>query len=301
MSRVIPSLNGLEAFEATARLGSVTRAAAELNLTQSAVSRHIAMLEERLGVALFVRKAKRLALSDAGAAYLPEVRQSLQALQSATTSLITSRGRSGSLSVATLPTFGAHWLVPRLHRFRAQYPRISIQLVERPEPFDFAFDRVDCAIHFGQPNWRGAKAHFLFHEALVAVAPPDIAARVLAQADYVQALQQESLIQVRARPFAWRDWAVFLGQDDLALRPQITVDTFAMALAAVRAQLGVAVLPSFLVGVDREEGILHPIPAPAVPSDASYYFVEPDERRTPYAVQVFADWLVEEAARAALP
>lgn len=295
MSRVIPSLNGLLAFEATARLGSVTRAAKELYLTQSAVSRHIAMLEQRLGVALFLRQSQRLALSEAGAAYLPEVRHSLQALQTATTSLITSRGRSGSLSVATLPTFGAHWLVPRLHRFRAQFPRISIQLVERPEPFDFAFDRVDCAIHFGQPNWPGAQAHFLFSEALVAVAAPDMAARISAQADLFPALQQENVIQVRARPFAWRDWARFWGEADLALNPQITVDTFAMALAAARANLGVAVMPSFLVGADLQGGTLRPIMDPAVPSDASYYFMEPDGGRTPYAVQVFAQWMQAEA------
>lgn len=315
MSRVIPSFSGLEAFEATARLGSVTRAAAELNLTQSAVSRHIAVLEQRLGVTLFLRQAKRLALSEAGAAYLPEVRQSLQTLQTATTSLIASRGRSGSLSIATLPTFGVHWLVPRLHRFRAQYPRISIHLVERPEPFDFAFDRVDCAIHFGQAHWPGAKTHFLFNEALVAVASPAISARLAAvgvsgaalvdgdtgadadagMGELAAGLQQESLVHVRARPFAWRDLAHASGLRDLALHPQVTVDSFAMALAAARSELGVAVLPSFLVTADLEQGRLCSILPPAISSDASYYFVEPDGRGTPYAVQMFADWLYAEA------
>jgi LysR family glycine cleavage system transcriptional activator len=296
MSRLIPSLSGLESFEATARLGSVTRAAAELNLTQSAVSRHIIVLEKRLGVALFIRKAQRLELSEAGAAYLAEVRGSLASLQTATTSLMASRGRTGSLSIATLPTFGANWLVPRLPRFRARHPGISLQLVGRPEPFDFAFDRVDCAIHFGNANWPGAAAEFLCTETLAVVAPPAVAARI----DSPEALLRETLLRVSSRPFAWRDWASFAGVPDLAVKPQVTVDTFAMALAAVRAELAVAVLPTFLVESDLNAGTLALVLNGGSPSQSNYYFVRPQGRGIPYSVRKFGEWLQSEVSGSAL-
>src|SRR5258708_5337660 len=107
--RAQPSLAGLQAFEATARLGGVSRAAAELHLTQSAVSRQVLALEEQLGVQLFRRVKKRLLLSEAGAAYLHDVRGVLAALGDATDALVATRGRSGTLRIATLPTFGAKW------------------------------------------------------------------------------------------------------------------------------------------------------------------------------------------------
>lgn len=290
MSRIIPSLSGLEAFEATARFGSVTQAAAELNLTQSAVSRHIIVLEKRLGVALFVRKAKRLELSEAGATYLAEVRDSLASLQTATASLIASRGRTGSLSIATLPTFGANWLIPRLPRFRAQHPGISLQLVGRPEPFDFAFDRVDCAIHFGTADWPGAVSEFLCSETLAVVAPPAVAARI----DSPEALINETLLHVSSRPFAWRDWLTFVGSPTLAIKPQIVVDTFAMALAAVRTELAIAVLPTFLVEQDLQAGTLALVLNGGAPSQSNYYFVRPQDRGMPYSVREFGDWLQRE-------
>lgn len=293
MPRLIPSLNGLESFEATARLGSVTRAAGELNLTQSAVSRHIIVLEKRLGIALFVRRAKRLELSEAGAAYLMEVRDGLAGLQTATTSLIASRGRTGSLSIATLPTFGANWLVPRLPRFRAQHPGISLQLVGRPEPFDFAFDRVDCAIHFGTADWPGAVSEFLCSETLALVAPPAVAARI----DSPEALLGETLLHVSSRPFAWRDWTKFAGFPDLPIKPQITVDSFAMALAAVRSELAIAVLPTFLVEPDLQAGTLVLLMNDGAPSNSNYYFVRPKDRGSPYSVREFGEWLQREVNR----
>jgi LysR family glycine cleavage system transcriptional activator len=115
--RTLPKLLGLQAFEATARLGSVSRAAAELSLTQGAVSRQLQVLEDQLGVPLFLRSKKRLVLTEAGAGYLHDVRGGLAVLGDATQALISTQGRGGVLRLATLPTFGAKWLVPRLPRF----------------------------------------------------------------------------------------------------------------------------------------------------------------------------------------
>src|SRR5262245_2734133 len=114
MPRILPNLSHLEAFEATARLGAVSRAAEALSLTQRAVSRQVLALEAQLGGPLFRRVRKRLIRTEAGASYLDEVRASLAGLETATEALRADRGRGGVLSLGVLPTFGATWLVPRL-------------------------------------------------------------------------------------------------------------------------------------------------------------------------------------------
>ncbi|WP_160299255.1 LysR substrate-binding domain-containing protein [Sphingomonas sp. SRS2] len=291
MARVLPSLVGLEAFESTARLGSVSRAAEELGLTQGVVSRHIIALEQRLGVALFARRSKRLHLTEAGAAYISEVRAGLEGLKGATTSLMASRGHSGALSVATLPTFGASWLVPRLSRFAARYPDIAITLIGRPEPFDFAFERVDCAIHFGGPEWPGAETDYLCGETMVAVAAPELAGRVRTPED----LLTIPLLHISSRAFAWREWLGSVGAADLTLKPHYTVDTFSMALEAVRAKLAAAILPSFVVEAELARGSLSTIFGPGVESSSAYYFVRPRRDRDHFAVKAFGAWLQLEA------
>lgn len=294
--RMLPSLGGLEAFEATARLGTVSSAAKELHLTQGAVSRQIIALENRLGVTLFARLSKRLILTDLGAAYYSEVQDGLEAIRSATSSLVASSGHAGVLTVATLPTFGASWLIPRLWKFRDQHPRIAITLVSRPEPFDFAFDRVDCAIHFGLPDWPGAQAEYLFNEAEMAVAAPELAARVKSVTD----LLSLPLLRMSSRSFGWHEWLQSFGQTDITLKPTITVDSFAMAIEAVRSGLVAAVLPTFIIEEHLSSGAIAPILGHSVTSSSAYYFVRPTRRRNHFGVSAFSTWLKAEAKSAGM-
>src|ERR1700760_2586796 len=129
--RPLPKLIGLQAFESVARLGSVSRGAPEPALTQGAVSRQLQALESRLGVSLFARSKKRLTLTEAGAGYLHDVRGGLAVLGEATEALLSRQGRGGTLRLATLPTFGAKWLVPRLPRFLAARPNITLDVITR--------------------------------------------------------------------------------------------------------------------------------------------------------------------------
>ncbi len=124
--RLVPSLSALQAFEAAARHGSFTRAAEELDLTQGAVSRQVAMLEDALGVPLFERVRQRVNLTPAGAGYAVDVREALSRLAAATLSTMTARGAGGVLALAILPTFGTRWLIPRLPRFFARHPDVTI-------------------------------------------------------------------------------------------------------------------------------------------------------------------------------
>ena len=287
--RNLPNLSGLTAFEATARRGSVTEAASELNLTQSAISRQIQTLEAYLGVALFVRRKKRLILTEMGVAYLDEVRPALEAIESATS--VTTDAKHSVLNIATLPTFGAKWLVPRLGSFREANPKITVNLVTRSVPFDFALDhQLDGAIHFGTADWPGAVTRFLLKEETVAVATPDLA-RALKSAEDVA---RSPLLQIASRPFAWREWFESAGLHSQTYRPAMQVETFSMAIEAVTAGLCVGLLPVFFISEQLKAGKLEAILQIRIESSAAYYFVVPEGKQRRRTVKRFSEWLSAE-------
>ena len=160
----LPPMADLLAFEATARHTSISRAADELHLTQSAVSRQIRQLEAQLGMALFHRVRQRVVLTDAGRVYAVDVRTLLQQLSDATQKTMAASGGGGLLNMAVLPTFGTRWLIPRLGDFVQRYPDVTVNIAARTEPFDFAKEPFDAAIHFGAPHWAEAVCEYLMHE-----------------------------------------------------------------------------------------------------------------------------------------
>ena len=287
--RALPKLLGLQAFEATARLGSVSRAAAELSLTQGAVSRQLQTLEEQLGVPLFLRSRKRLILSEAGAGYLHDVRGGLAVLGDATEALISKQGRGGVLRLATLPTFGAKWLVPRLPRFCESHPHITLDLITRLAPFDFSIEQLDGAIHFGGRDWSGAITEHLTNEEMTVVAAPHLAGQCRVPSDVLQL----PLLQITSRAFSWRAWLAAINLPEVAPTPYLRVETFAMGIEAVLAGLCVGILPTFFVAAELAAGSLVTI-GPPVTSESAYYFVYPEHKRDYYPLREFAHWLAEE-------
>lgn len=153
--RLLPSISLLTAFEAVVRTGSTLAAARDLDLSQGAVSRLIQALEGQLGVPLFLRERRRLVPTDPALAYAREVGKALD-LISRGSMRVRSNAGGGTLSLAILPTFGTRWLAPRLPRFLAAHPGITINLGTRLKPFDFAEEGFDAAIHFGGDDWAGA-------------------------------------------------------------------------------------------------------------------------------------------------
>jgi len=174
--RFLPPMSLLCAFEAAARHQSFTAAAVELHLTQSAVSRQIRALEDRLGAELFVRERQTVRLSPAGQAYAEEIRGALMRISSATVGF-RANPQGGSLNLAILPTFGTRWLAPRLPQFFDQHPGITINLTTRLSQFDFQLEAVDAAIHFGPPHWPGAELALLMNETVVPACSPALLAR----------------------------------------------------------------------------------------------------------------------------
>src|SRR6218665_3109886 len=148
----IPPLTALKCFEAAARLGSVTQAARELHVTHSAVSQQIGSLEQSMGVALFVREARGLRLTEEGRLYALEIRVALHGIADATRQL---QGRSdeNELVITTLPSFAVHWLLPRLDAFQRLYPQYSVHLHTGLDLHNLPRNRADLGIRMGQGHW----------------------------------------------------------------------------------------------------------------------------------------------------
>ncbi len=202
--RLIPDIATLQAFECAARHGSFTQAAHELNLTQSAVSRQIKDLESQLGVLLFERIRQRILLSDAGRKFLPEVRRLLNQTEDTMLRAMASAQSTSSFSVATLPTFGTRWLMPRISDFIEKHPGIAINVASRSGVFDFEEQPFDLAIHYGQPVWAHATCTFLCSEVIVPVASPSLLKARHPSAP--EELENEPLLHLATRPKMWAQW-----------------------------------------------------------------------------------------------
>lgn len=155
MRRFIPGTSVLIAFEAAARLGSFSRAAAELCLSESAVSKQIAKLESFLKLRLFDRANGHFGLSEAGAAYIADVRKALDKLEADTRNAANFHMARKELEIAALPTFANKWILPRLRNFVRSHPDIVVSISGRAEPFDFYEAQFSAAVHFSDPLWKG--------------------------------------------------------------------------------------------------------------------------------------------------
>jgi LysR family glycine cleavage system transcriptional activator len=291
----LPPVADLLAFEAAARHTSISRAAEELHLTQSAVSRQIRQLETQLGMALFHRVRQRVVLTDAGRVYAADVRAVLQQLSGATQKTMTWSDGAGLLNLAVLPTLGTRWLIPRLGDFAAHYPSVTVNMAARSEPFDFSLVPLDAAIHFGAPHWAGAVCEYLMHEQVVPMCSPGY--RAQHGITQVQDLSTVVLLQQTTRPTQWADWLGQVGADGVYALRGPRFEQFAMIAQAAVAGLGAALLPRFLVETEIASGALVELFPQALTSTDAYYLVYPESRAQAPLVRVFRDWILEQCAR----
>ena len=292
MRKGIPNLIALQIFEAAARHESFTRTAEELSLTQSAVCRQIAALEQRLGVALFIRVKKRVRVTDHGRDYAQRIRVSLERIERDTLELVAQRGIGSTLELAVVPTFASQWLIPRLPLFKAARPDITVNLSIRTEPFLLSESPFDGAVYFGNSVWAGTQGERLFEEGNMV---PVCSASLLMGASTMalDSLMDMPLLHLSTRPNAWRDWFAHYGlpQDARAVRGP-RYELFTMLSSAAQAGLGVALMPRVLLSaLSAQAGTVAPnFP---VASKSGYYLVSPalEDRSEPFAA--FAEWLGE--------
>lgn len=295
MRRKIPSIEALIAFEAAARHLSFTRSADELALTQSAVGRQVAMLEEYLGVALFNRIKKRLSLTEVGQLYAKQVRLNLERMERDTLAAMAHQDAGGVLELAVIPTFATRWLIPRLPQFYAAHEHITINLATRAEPFLFTDTQFDAAIHFGDPIWPGAIAKHLFGEEMTAVCSPQLMNGRTSVAP--EEVQRFTLLHQSARPDAWRQWLMQAGVHDADGMKGQRYELFSMLVEAARAGLGIALVPRFLVSHELATGELVCPCDVLLQSEKGYYLVYPEHKQNSPWLRAFEAWLLSAASR----
>ena len=294
MRRKIPATHALLCFEAAARHESYTRAAQELALTQSAVSRQITALEEFLGVPLFRRTRHGVALTDRGAEYATQVAQRLQNLEQDTLDIMSPQSRSGTVHLAAVPTFATRWLIPRLPQLAAQHPEITIHLETRTRPFMFSDAIFDASLYAGTvqqvANWAGTRSVRLMDEDVVPVCSPHWLAGHAALTP--QALAQLPLLQQTTRPDAWRLWfeAVAVSAPHALAGPRF--ELFSMTAAAAACGLGVALVPRLLIEPELQRGELVVACTQAPLSERAYYLITPERDGERPAVSLFRDWML---------
>jgi LysR family glycine cleavage system transcriptional activator len=290
--RLLPSTAALSAFDAVARTGSFTAAATSLNVTQGAISRQIAQLEEQLGTALVEREARGVRLTDKGRAYAEGVSEILSKIRSLSLDAI-SENEEMRLRLAILPTFGTRWLMPRIPDFVSRNPGITISFATRIGQFDFRAENIDAAIHVGRPDWPDADCRFLMSETVVAVCTPEfLMAHPIARAEDLLDLP---LLDMASRPGAWRHWFASLGVR--AHRPEgMMFEQFSNVTQACLAGLGVALMPEFLIEPELTAGRLVRALDWAMESENAYFLVRPRHKLDFAPSRIFADWLAREVA-----
>ncbi|TNE35512.1 MAG: LysR family transcriptional regulator, partial [Alphaproteobacteria bacterium] len=266
--RHLPSHAVLRSFECAARHESFTLAAEELHLTQSAISRQVKELESLLGFELFRRIGRNVVLTDAGRNLAGELAIDLENIHQTVMRAVSAGDIGTALRIATLPTFASRWLIPRLPEFTRQYPEIEINLYTRLSPFDLTREHFDLAIHFGTDDWPRTEMQILCSERMIAVASPAFKARH----NIIDAgeLMRLPLLHLESRPLIWQD---FFKAANLAETPRLRgkyFDQFSMIIAAARASLGAALLPTYLIEQELEDGSLSPLSPVEVSTRNSY-------------------------------
>ena len=293
LSRRLPPLNALRAFEAAARHLSFTRAASELHVTQTAISHQIRALEERLGVRLFRRLPRGLLLTEEAQRYLPPIRDAFDQIALATERL-TAAGASSTLTVSVLPSFATKWLVPRLGRFRAAHPDLDLRISASSQLVDFARDDVDVGIRMGRGVYPGLRVERLFGESLVPVCSPQLleGAPPLRRPEDLR----HHLLLHDEDYTGWELWLGLAGVEGVdARRGSIFTDSGMVVQAAAEGQ-GVALARRLLAAGDLVAGrLIQPFDV-SIPHDLAYYLVCPEATAEQPKIAAFRGWLTAEAA-----
>jgi LysR family glycine cleavage system transcriptional activator len=315
MSRRLPSLNALRAFESAGRHLSFSRAAEELFVTQGAISRQVKSLEDMLGLKLFRRMTRAIELTERGREYLPTVCEAFDRLEQATIRL-SNKDSHSILTVSVLPTFAMRWLIPRLPNFVSRHPNVEVRMITSIRPVNFWREDIDLAIRVGLPpeaaseqggprislqmadDWTDVRTYRLMPDVLVPVCSRSLLDRhapIRTPAD----LQRVPLLHMASRAHAWPDWFKAAGVPFRQTGEDASYGHFFLVLDEALQGNGVALVPLALAEADIASGRL------VIPVDfhtesaGAYYVLCRNHQAESKAIQVFRDWLMAERDRPA--
>lgn len=293
--KTLPPLTWLRAFEATARHLSMARAAAELNITASAISQQIKHLELHLSRKLLVRKAGGLQLAEAGMLMLPKLSAGFELLHEAVEDGMPARGRQ-VLMVRVPTSFASQWLVHRLDSFRAAHPGLTVQLSATSDPIEQGSTGADLEIRFGDGNWPKLQATLFLQETAFPVCSPDLVDGAVPLRRPVD-LARVNILDVPGYREGWGDWLDAAGVKLDWTERRIVCDQSVIALQAAIDGKGVALGRSALVARDLQSGrLVAPFPL-RLPARGGYWILSPVRPSVPRKVAAFKTWLLQEAAQ----
>lgn len=288
----LPPLNALRAFDAVARLGGVRLAAESLFVTPGAVSQQIKLLEKDLGVALFEKKGRLVALTEAGQSLHANTSKHLRAIALAAQNV---RPRPSTVCVTTVPSFAVCWLVPRLKSFTAAHADVEVRIEAHSALADLAAGPWDMAIREGHGQYPGTVSQLLFDITLVAVASPAYARRLFGRGG--GGWPKARLLHVAEHPW-WRQWADAMGDAGMDLDGGLYFSHTVMVMSAAVDGQGIALVPDLFVDDALANGSLVRVDKRQIPAGSGLHLVWSSAREStlPPAVKRFRDWVVGEAA-----
>ena len=293
LKRRLPSLNALKAFESSARHESFTKAAAELSVTQGAVSQQVKALEDELGLKLFRREHQRLAITEAGRDYLGVVRDAFDRLSMGTERLLQRQG-TGLLNVSTSPNFAAKWLVHRLGRFSEAHPEIDLRISASVHHVDFAREDVDLAVRHGDGRWPGLDVSRLCAEELFPVCSPALLQGPKALKSPAD-LRRFPLLHANDASH-WTRWLERAGVSGVNVDKGVVFNQASMVIDAAIQGQGVAMARTALAAWDLLSGrLVRPFPL-ALEAPFALWIVCPRATADLPKIATFRKWLLEEAA-----
>lgn len=292
MKDILPPLRALRAFEATARHASVTLAADELHVTPGAVSLQIRELESTLGVHLFTRRPRRMALTPIGERYFPAVRDAFRTIRAATTDVI-AQSQLQVITITCTPSIAVQWLVPRLRILEERMPEVDIRVSPSNRLMDFSRDAIDLAIRHSAGRHDGLTSEKLFDDKIMPACSPALLDR-LGPISQPGDLRRFPLLHCEDRQ-EWRQWLDIAGAGDVDASHGPIFTNSNGEIEAAKAGLGVVLVRLSLIERELAEGVLvAPLPV-GLASGMAYYLVYPPEALDQPTVRAVRDWLVDEA------
>jgi LysR family glycine cleavage system transcriptional activator len=290
----LPPLNALRAFEAAARHLSFTCAAQELCVSQGAISRHIRLLEDSLGVMLFERRHRQVVLTREGEGYRGAIQAAFEGIDAATTS-IRPETQSDTLNIRLLPTFAMRWLVPRLAHFRAENPSVAVRINTAHDHGDLNREDIEAAVEYGNPPRHDHVVERLFGEFLVPVCSPTPANGLSPPRD-PREIRHHVLLHSLHRPDFWRQWLERAGVRGISVAGGLRFENSGLCYQAAVDGLGIAIAHVAFVREDLVRGrLVIPFHLP-MQNETGYYLVYPQRKRRHAKFRAFRDFLLKEAA-----